>query len=81
MRANNPVDAGLLEIGVIWPSTRKPDLVLSVGTGYVETPESPAVKFLQGILTDGMIPRLFRSFYVFTICGQQEQLGDVHEPP
>jgi hypothetical protein len=62
MRANNPVDVGLWEIDVIWPSTGKPDLVLSVGTGFTEAPESPTVKFLQGILTDGMIPRLIRSF-------------------
>lgn len=62
MRANNPVDAGLSEIGVIWPSTRKPDLVLSIGTGFIDAPEPPGVRFLQGILTDGMIPRLFRSF-------------------
>lgn len=62
MRPNHPVDAGLWEIGVIWPSTRRPDLVLSVGTGFIDAPDSPVVRFLQGILTDGMIPRLFRSF-------------------
>ena len=47
---------------MIWPSVDKPDVVLSVGTGYVAPADSPALRFLHGIFTDGFCSRAFRAF-------------------
>ncbi|KAK5086203.1 hypothetical protein LTR70_007448 [Exophiala xenobiotica] len=38
LRANNPIEAGLWELGSIWPGHARPGLVLSVGTGYQGSP-------------------------------------------
>ncbi|EXJ72783.1 uncharacterized protein A1O5_03930 [Cladophialophora psammophila CBS 110553] len=41
---NNPINIALWESRYIWPSVIRPDVVLSLGTGYEETSQSPLVK-------------------------------------
>lgn len=60
---NNPVNIALWESRRIWPDAPT-DIVLSIGTGSgmeVE-PGSPTSTGPRGILRDGFIPRLYRSF-------------------
>lgn len=59
--ANNPIHAGRSETTMIWPRTEKPDLALSVGTGFVKSPELHT-RLLHGIFSDGFCSRAFRSF-------------------
>ena len=62
--ANNPTEAGGWELKVIWPATGTPAVVVSIGTGFSNEPESPIPATLHGmwgLLTDGYIMRLFRS--------------------
>ncbi|OCT52722.1 putative Patatin-like serine hydrolase [Cladophialophora carrionii] len=40
---NNPINIALWESRYIWPSVVRPDVVLSLGTGYEETGQSPVV--------------------------------------
>jgi hypothetical protein len=60
MRANNPLQLALWELPTIWPSSPKPAVAVSVGTGYSVAAPLTDVP-LRGILKDGFIPRVFRS--------------------
>ena len=62
LRHNNPVNLALWESKLIWPSIKKPDLVLSLGTGTDIHPHSPNAPNFRHIFKDGFIPRLYRSF-------------------
>jgi hypothetical protein len=62
MRAANPAESGLWELGMIWPNITKPDLVVSCGTGYTRAAASPKMKPMRGVVADGFIPRIIRSF-------------------
>lgn len=61
MRANNPSAAARAELRCIWPRTPKPNVVISVGTGYSET-ACPESERNRSILRDGFIPRTIRGF-------------------
>ena len=61
MRANNPTEAALWELGCVWPDHPSPHLVLSVGTGY----QNLAVNELgpyRGFWVDGFLLRILRAF-------------------
>ncbi|KAJ5769721.1 uncharacterized protein N7511_001772 [Penicillium nucicola] len=60
VRANNPLAIALRESGIIWPMAKRPDLVLSVGTGFSTPTSSDATGFL-GRIWEGALPRLFRA--------------------
>ncbi|KAJ5771523.1 uncharacterized protein N7511_003574 [Penicillium nucicola] len=60
VRANNPLAIALRESGIIWPMANRPDLVLSVGTGFSTPPSGDATEFLSRIW-EGALPRLFRA--------------------
>ncbi|KAI9727191.1 MAG: hypothetical protein M1834_008499 [Cirrosporium novae-zelandiae] len=62
LRCNNPIDIQLQEMFQIWPMDSKPDIVVSVGTGFSPQPISPKVPLIRGIFHDGFIPRLFRAW-------------------
>lgn len=61
MRANNPTEAGLWELAVLWPTCARPALVVSVGTGSQRSPvhelEPP-----RGRWRDGFVSRILRAF-------------------
>ncbi|KAJ5215322.1 uncharacterized protein N7498_001729 [Penicillium cinerascens] len=59
VRANNPLAIALRESGIIWPSSKRHDLLLSVGTGVSTT--SPDHDSRYGNAWDGALPRLFRA--------------------
>ena len=61
MRANNPTDPALWELTCIWPDHPRPNLVLSVGTGYREAATNDP-KSDQGTFYDGFIIRSIRAF-------------------
>ncbi|KAJ5100808.1 hypothetical protein N7456_006860 [Penicillium angulare] len=62
VRANNPLSIALKECALIWPDKEKPDLVVSVGTGYVKATCRPDLAQPSGILRDGAVARLIRAF-------------------
>lgn len=60
VRANNPLAIALKESTVIWPSNRKPDLALSVGTGYcLDSHEQ--VQDGPGVFKEGALSRMIRA--------------------
>lgn len=61
MRANNPTEAGLWELSVIWPSQPEPSLVLSIGTGFAQAPAHELLRS-RGFWLDGFMPRILRAF-------------------
>lgn len=61
VRANSPAAVALRESHIIWPSARRPDLVLSIGTGFTPSAVQQEDRPARGILQDGFLPRLFRS--------------------
>jgi len=61
VRANNPVKVARRECAIIWPAAERPDVILSIGTGYHTARAPPVDRPARGILRDGFIPRLFRS--------------------
>lgn len=60
VRANNPLKVARRESAMIWPTAERPEIIVSVGTGY-QSPSPPEDRPSRGILKDGFIPRLFRS--------------------
>ena len=62
LKHNNPVNLALWESRYIWPSVTKPDFVLSLGTGTGYSTTSPAAPNFRHVISDGFIPRLWRSF-------------------
>jgi len=61
MRANNPIEAGLWELGSIWPGHTRPGLVVSVGTGFQDSPIHE-LDGDRGIWYDRFALRIFRAF-------------------
>lgn len=61
MRANNPSSAARSELRCIWPRTPKPNVVVSIGTGYAEIINTGGERD-RGVLWDGFIPRTLRGF-------------------
>ncbi|CRG92894.1 Leucine--tRNA ligase [Talaromyces islandicus] len=61
VRANNPVKVARRECAIIWPAAERPDVILSIGTGYHTPPAPPVDRPARGILRDGFIARLLRS--------------------
>jgi len=59
-RNNNPTAIGISESARIWPNSLL-DIVVSLGTGN-SCPGSPRLSGPRGILHDGFLPRLYRSF-------------------
>ncbi|KAI2791711.1 hypothetical protein POX_c04583 [Penicillium oxalicum] len=60
VRANNPLAIALKESTVIWPSAKKHDLLLSVGTGY-SLPASEPTRGPFNALREGALPRMIRA--------------------
>ncbi|QSS64910.1 hypothetical protein I7I51_01985 [Histoplasma capsulatum] len=60
---NNPVNLGLSEIRRLWPSIKRPDVVISLGTGTQRGPGSPKMSTFRNILTDGWLLRGCRSYW------------------
>ena len=62
MRANNPTEVGLWELRKIWPTSSKPAVVVSIGTGSGTSP--PICKDLphNRIFHDGVLARAYRAF-------------------
>lgn len=69
LKHNNPINLALWESRHIWPSTSKPDLVISLGTGTEKTSASPNAPSFRHVIWDGFIPRLYRSF-ISSLDGQ-----------
>src|SRR3954470_21120211 len=61
MRANNPTEAALWELGCVWPDHPNPHLVLSVGTGYQNLSVNELGPY-RGIWLDGFLLRILRAF-------------------
>ncbi|KAK5080184.1 hypothetical protein LTS08_008758 [Lithohypha guttulata] len=61
MRANNPTEAGLWELAMIWPENPQPNLVLSVGTGFAKAPTHELLQ-RRGFWLDGFMPRILGAF-------------------
>lgn len=61
VRANNPLSIALKESTLIWPGRTKPDLLVSVGTGYTAPERQPRRTKPGGILHDGAVARLIRA--------------------
>ncbi|CAG8064616.1 unnamed protein product, partial [Penicillium salamii] len=59
IRANNPLAIALKETSVVWPSAKKPDLILSVGTGFSESTDEPDAH--RKIFQDRAIARMIRA--------------------
>lgn len=66
VRANNPLAIALKESTIIWPSTKKPDLALSVGTGYASDPHEH-VQGTPGVFMEGALSRMIRAT-IFSPC-------------
>ena len=62
LRYNNPMELAVWECQRIWSTAGGPDLVLSLGTGTEVTDQSPKAPYFRHILSDGFIPRLYRTF-------------------
>ena len=60
VRANNPLAIALRESSVIWPTAKKHDLLLSVGTGF-SPPSAGSLKNSARKLHDGALPRLIQA--------------------
>ncbi|ODM18136.1 hypothetical protein SI65_06007 [Aspergillus cristatus] len=60
IRANCPLRPALRESEIIWPSATRPDLVVSIGTGYAA--EGPAAEDHHHQRHDGFIERAIRTF-------------------
>ncbi|OQU97158.1 hypothetical protein CLAIMM_03134 [Cladophialophora immunda] len=60
---NNPVDLALWEIPVVWPLIRRPNVVVSLGTGSPgpRVPTSHSSR-LRAIWREGFLPRSYRAF-------------------
>ena len=60
---NNPVDLPLWEIPVVWPPIRRPNVVVSLGTGSSgsHVPTSHPSR-LRAIWREGFLPRSYRAF-------------------
>ncbi|KIV94149.1 hypothetical protein PV10_05287 [Exophiala mesophila] len=60
---NNPVDLALWEIPVVWPLIRRPNVVVSLGTGSSgpRVPTSHSSR-LRAIWREGFLPRSYRAF-------------------
>ena len=67
---NNPANITLWEIQQIDPSTPKPDIVVSLGTGTGRTSASSKATEFRHVLLDGYVPRLWRS-YMSSFDGQK----------
>lgn len=61
VRANNPLSIALKESTLIWPGRSKPDLLVSVGTGYSAPERQPHHTGSGGVLRDGAVARLIRA--------------------
>jgi hypothetical protein len=60
---NNPVDIALWEIPVVWPSIQKPDLVVSLGTGFLKLrTQASCANGSRGIWRRGFLFRLYQAF-------------------
>ncbi|KAI9035013.1 patatin-like phospholipase family protein [Aspergillus affinis] len=83
VRANCPLRAALRECEIIWPWAKRPDLVVSIGTGY--TPEtSTSLPDKPGYLMhDRFIKRAVRAFMsspaVDSQRGWQDAWDSIHE--
>ncbi|CAG8272590.1 unnamed protein product [Penicillium salamii] len=62
VRANNPLAIALKESSIVWPSAKKPDLILSVGTGFCESTNESDTH--PRIFQDRAIARMIRA----TVC-------------
>lgn len=62
MRANNPTEAGLWELGKIWPRCAQPTMVLSIGTGSRSASAGHSGLAPRGIIQDGFVARAYRAF-------------------
>ncbi|KAJ6016582.1 hypothetical protein N7540_011173 [Penicillium herquei] len=60
VRANNPLAIAWRESTILWPAATRPDLLVSVGTGFSPTAPSRATGLLKR-LRDGALPRLVRA--------------------
>ncbi|KAI2791717.1 hypothetical protein POX_c04591 [Penicillium oxalicum] len=82
VRANNPLAIALKESTVIWPSAKKHDLLLSVGTGY-SLPASEPTRGPFNALREGALPRMIRAM-ISSLCidgrqGYHEALNYIPE--
>ncbi|KAJ5642529.1 hypothetical protein N7490_006529 [Penicillium lividum] len=60
VRANNPLAIAMKESGIIWPRARRPDLLLSIGTGFTSSHlDSPPGSL--DVIREGALFRLFRA--------------------
>ncbi|KAL5364260.1 hypothetical protein BJX96DRAFT_178817 [Aspergillus floccosus] len=62
VRANCPLRAALRESQIIWPSARRPDLVVSIGTGYVQDEPATPAEAAGRQPREGFIGRGLRTF-------------------
>ncbi|KAJ6016462.1 hypothetical protein N7540_011053 [Penicillium herquei] len=60
VRANNPLAIAWRESTILWPAATRPDLLVSVGTGFSPAAPSRATGLLKR-LSDGALPRLVRA--------------------
>ncbi|KAJ5737415.1 uncharacterized protein N7483_002540 [Penicillium malachiteum] len=60
VRANNPLAIAWRESTILWPAARRPDLLVSVGTGFSPAAPSRATGLLKR-LREGALPRLIRA--------------------
>lgn len=67
---NNPVSLAEWESRQIWPQNKRPDVVLSLGTGTSERSVMQDESRLRSVVMDGFVPRLWRSF-MFSLDGQK----------
>lgn len=73
IRANNPVKIARRESALLWPSAERPELILSIGTGYESRGAIVPPEPTRGIWYNGFIPRLLRSQLLFSPALDGEQ--------
>ena len=63
LRHNNPINIALWESRYIWDAGTQTDVVLSLGTGsdVRDTLKSPGAPPMRNVISDGFLPRLYRS--------------------
>ncbi|KAH2558742.1 hypothetical protein KXV70_004079 [Aspergillus fumigatus] len=62
VRVNCPLRTALRESEVLWPSRKRPDLVVSIGTGYASEGSSVDENSTHAFLKGGFIDRAIRTF-------------------
>lgn len=62
LKHNNPINIAIWESKIIWPTLRRPSIVVSLGTGHYEPTLSPDIVTPKSTIQDKFLFRIWRSW-------------------